>query len=60
MKQEYLIGISESILESPKIVIFNLTFRVSKIAFFSVFQPFLGLEYMNLDIEFLILRISDF
>ena len=48
MKLENLIGFSESILESPKIVIFNLTFRVSKIGFFYVFQPFLGLEYMNL------------
>ena len=60
MKLENLIGFSESILESPKIVIFNLTFRVSKIGIFYVFQPFLGLEYMNLDIEFSILRISNF
>ena len=54
-----LIGFLESILESPRIVIFNLTFRISKIEIFQISKFFLALEYLNLDIEFSIMKISN-
>ena len=60
MKLENMIGFSGAILESPKIVIFNLTFRVSKIGFLKVFQLLLGLEDIDLEIKFSILWVSYF
>ena len=60
MKLENLIGFSESILESPKIVIFNLTFRVSKIGIFQIFQLFLAFQYSNFHIRFSDLKIYNF
>ncbi len=60
MKLENLIGFSESILESPKIVIFNLTFRVSKIGIFQMFQLFLAFQYSNFHIIFSDLKIYNF